>query len=114
TIVEPLGVDEAVDYVQHHLRACGGEPTKIIDESALEVLARGAKGVPRLLNQAAHQALLLADAGDLDSVDAEAALEALAILGLEAEESNNLENATTADADEEQAFSLSGARRLTA
>ena len=80
--LEPLGVEEALDYLLHHLRMAGGRPERIADEAALEVLARGTHGFPRLLNQAAHQAFLLADAGDLSKVDAEAALEALAVLGL--------------------------------
>jgi hypothetical protein len=42
--------------------------------------------VPRLLNQAAHQALLLACAAGSAAVDAEAALEALALLGLQKDE----------------------------
>ena len=84
--VVPLGVEEAVDYLLHHLRQAGGRSEKIIDEAGLEVLARGTRGIPRLLNQAGHQALLLADAADLQRVDAEAALEALAVLGLQSED----------------------------
>src|SRR5262249_40645743 len=80
--VEPLDVEEACDYLVHHLRQSGAQPGNVIDEAALEVLARGCGGVPRRLNQAAYQALLLADAGELSCVDAEAALEALAQLGL--------------------------------
>lgn len=79
----PLGLEESLDYLMHHLRLAGGVPERIIDEAGLEVLARGTRGVPRLLNQAAQQALLLADAGELSQVDAEAALEALSLLGLE-------------------------------
>jgi type II secretory pathway predicted ATPase ExeA len=86
THVGPLAVEEAYDYLLHHLRLAGGKPEQIFDEAGLESLARGTHGVPRLLNQAAHQALVLADAGELDCVDAEAALEALAVLGLIAEE----------------------------
>jgi type II secretory pathway predicted ATPase ExeA len=80
--LEALGVEEACDYLQHHLRQAGAQPEQVFDESALEVLARSCAGVPRRLNQAAHQALLLAAAGDLSCVDAEAALEALNWLGL--------------------------------
>ncbi len=50
------------------------------------MLARSTGGVPRLLNQAARQALVLADAADSSYVDVEAALEALATLGIEAAE----------------------------
>jgi len=86
TNLEPLGAEEACDYLLHHLRLAGARPDKVIDGSGLEVLARGTLGIPRLLNQAAHQALVLADSADMDCVDAEAALEALAALGLSAEE----------------------------
>jgi type II secretory pathway predicted ATPase ExeA len=86
THLEPLSVEEACDYLKHHLRMAGGKPDKVIDDSALEALARGTQGIPRLLNQAAHQALSLADAGEMDRVDAEAALEALAVLGLQVDE----------------------------
>jgi type II secretory pathway predicted ATPase ExeA len=82
----PLSAEEACDYLLHQLRLAGGKAEKIIDESGLEVLARGTQGIPRLLNHAAHQALSLADAAEMDHVDAEAALEALAVLGLQTDE----------------------------
>jgi general secretion pathway protein A len=78
-----LGVEESLDYLLHHLRMAGARPERIADDASLEVLARGTHGIPRLLNQAAHQAFLLADAGELPRIDAEAALEALTMLGLD-------------------------------
>jgi type II secretory pathway predicted ATPase ExeA len=86
TQLAPLGVEEAVDYLRHHLRAAGGRPEAVLSEEALELLARQTGGVPRLLNQAAHQALVLADAADSGTVDVEAALEALMVLGLQGTE----------------------------
>jgi type II secretory pathway predicted ATPase ExeA len=83
--LEPLGVHEAADYLYHQLRLAGARPEQVLSEEAADVLARGTRGVPRLLNQAAHQALALAQQGGAITVDAEAALEALAFLGLEAE-----------------------------
>ncbi len=83
--LEPLAVEEAADYLLHQIRTAGGRPEEVLSEEALEILARGARGVPRLLNQAANQALLLAHDAGVGQVDAEAALEALDILGLEAE-----------------------------
>jgi type II secretory pathway predicted ATPase ExeA len=80
--LEPLGLHEAADYLVHHLRAVGGNPTAIVTDEALEVLARGTQGLPRLLSRAAHQALVLAHAAGAELVDAEAAVEALAVLGL--------------------------------
>jgi type II secretory pathway predicted ATPase ExeA len=79
--VAALGLEEAADYLLHHLRAAGARPGLVTDE-AVEALARACGGVPRLLNQAARQALSLADEAGADAVDAEAALEALARLGL--------------------------------
>jgi type II secretory pathway predicted ATPase ExeA len=81
----PLDLQEAADYLLHQARAAGARPQTLFSEEALEVLARGSGGVPRLLNQAAHQALSLAAAAGASMVDAEAALEALTLLGLDEE-----------------------------
>ena len=83
--LEPLDVHEAVDFLVHHLRVAGGRPDAIASDEALEVLARGGQGIPRLLNQAAHQALFLTCEAQTGQVDVEAALEALNVLGLEVE-----------------------------
>jgi type II secretory pathway predicted ATPase ExeA len=83
--LEPLALQEAADYLLHHVRVAGGRPERLFADEALELLARQTGGVPRLLNLAAHQALNLAAEGGAAQVDAEAALEALALLGLDAE-----------------------------
>jgi general secretion pathway protein A len=80
--MEALDLHEAVDYLVHLMRAAGGKPERMVADEALELLARGTGGVPRLLNQAAHLALQFAhEAGQLP-LDAEAAIEALHELGL--------------------------------
>jgi type II secretory pathway predicted ATPase ExeA len=84
--LDALGMEEAADYLLHQLRTAGGRPEAILSDEAIEILADGTHGVPRLLNQAAHQALLLAHDAEVEAVDAEAALEALAILGLNTQE----------------------------
>jgi type II secretory pathway predicted ATPase ExeA len=86
--LEPLDRHESADYLAQHIRAAGGRPQKIFTDEALEILGASARGIPRLLNQAGHQALLLAHSANLDAVDAEVALEALAILGLQSEPSD--------------------------
>jgi type II secretory pathway predicted ATPase ExeA len=88
--LEPLGVHEAADYLVHQLRLAGGRPEKIISDEALGVLANATQGIPRLLNQAAHQALALAQASEAAEVDAEIALEALAMCGLASEEGDGV------------------------
>jgi type II secretory pathway predicted ATPase ExeA len=82
--LETLDPHEAADYLFHQLRLAGGKPEQIFSSEAVELLAQATGGVPRLLNQAAHQALMLARQAEARIVDAEAALEALAQLGLEA------------------------------
>jgi type II secretory pathway predicted ATPase ExeA len=84
--LEPLGLEEAVDYLLHHLRIAGGRPDDLLTEDALTLLARGARGIPRLLNRVGHQALLVAHAAAVDQVDVEVALETLGLLGLEVED----------------------------
>jgi len=84
--LEPMNVQEAADYLLHQVRVAGGRPQDVFAEEALELLARGTRGVPRLLNQAAHEAMTLACSAGVRPVDAEAALEVLACLGLEVPE----------------------------
>jgi general secretion pathway protein A len=80
--LEPLGVHEASDYLAHHLRAASTPNRAILTDEAMALLARGTHGVPRLLNRAARRALELAATSEANEVDAEAAMEALAVLGL--------------------------------
>jgi hypothetical protein len=54
------------------------------------MLARGTRGVPRLLNQAGHQALALAFDLSAEIVDAEVALEVLSSLGLHEDDAEEI------------------------
>jgi type II secretory pathway predicted ATPase ExeA len=84
--LQPLDVQEAADYLLHHLRVAGGQAEEIFTAEALELLAMASQGVPRLLNQTAHQALAVATEAELAEVDAEVVLEALSVLEIEAPE----------------------------
>ncbi|MFO0927741.1 MAG: AAA family ATPase [Gemmataceae bacterium] len=83
--LDPLPVEEAADYLLHHLRAAGGRVDRIIGDEALELLARQTGGVPRLLNQTAQLALRLAAENEAE-IDVEVALAALADFGLAVED----------------------------
>ena len=83
-----LTEEESHDYLRHQIKLAGGRPEAVFEDEALDVLATGARGIPRLLNQSAHQALQLADEGELERVDAECAAEALVRLGIEETESS--------------------------
>lgn len=80
--LEPLGTEEASDYLRHQVRRVGGQPAKLFNDESLELLALQTHGLPRLLNHAAHLALQMADAADIEQIDFEVALEALTTLGL--------------------------------
>ncbi len=80
--LDPLDHDESARFVRTQLVDAGGRAGELIDEEAVGVLAAHGRGSPRLLNQAAATAFGLADEADVDAVDVEMALEAVARLGL--------------------------------
>jgi type II secretory pathway predicted ATPase ExeA len=79
-----LAREESADYLAHHLRLAGARPDALLSDEAIDLLARGGGGLPRLLNQVAHLALALTWQAGAGRVDAEGALEALTRLGLDA------------------------------
>lgn len=80
--LEPLNHDQSVKYLRHQIESAGGRPLEVFDLEALDLLARACGGVPRVMNQAAAVAGELAAAVGSDTVDAEAAVEALGRLGI--------------------------------
>jgi hypothetical protein len=68
--------------LNHLLQAAGGRPERLISSEALELVISATRGVPRLLNQAAHVALQTAFTARQTQVDAEAMLASLEELGL--------------------------------
>jgi len=81
--LEPLDAEESAEYLRHQVEAAGGNPEKLFGEDVLDILAHAGRGVPRILNQAAHAAFVLADDAGQSQVDAEAAVEAITRLGLD-------------------------------
>jgi type II secretory pathway predicted ATPase ExeA len=80
--IELLTTDQSAAYLRYQIEAAGGKPAKVFDAEAVDLLARAGGGVPRVLNQAAAAAGELAAAAGADTVDAEAAVEALERLGI--------------------------------
>jgi type II secretory pathway predicted ATPase ExeA len=97
--LEPFTTEEAADYLAQQIRAMGGRPENLFADEALEVLARATVGVPRLLNHAAHQSLNLAHQAGMAQVDAEVAIEALALCDIEANLEENDANAIPLNKD---------------
>jgi type II secretory pathway predicted ATPase ExeA len=80
--LEPLSIEESADYILHQIRRAGGM-TSLLGEDVLDILSHAARGIPRLLNRAAHAAFTLARQSGAPIVDAEAAVEAVTRLGLD-------------------------------
>jgi general secretion pathway protein A len=59
--LDPLGDEAVPGYVQHRLHVAGGRPERVrFTSDALDILARGSRGVPRLINRICDRALYLA------------------------------------------------------
>ncbi|MEO1751089.1 AAA family ATPase [Thiofaba sp. EF100] len=56
----PLDPDSVADYVMHRLRMAGYNGPALLGGRAARLLARGSRGVPRLVNILAHKALMSA------------------------------------------------------
>jgi hypothetical protein len=84
--IDPLTREAAAHFVWHQIAAAGGDPAGTIQNDALNLHTAHARGVPRLLNQAAHLAFTLAHAAGEPAVDIESAMESLTRLGLMAAE----------------------------
>lgn len=89
--IVPLSVDESAAYLRHQIAAAGGDRADVLDESAVGLLAQCCGGIPRVLNQAAGLAASLAVENATDTIDVEAAMEALNRLGLEIPETEESE-----------------------
>jgi type II secretory pathway predicted ATPase ExeA len=79
--LDPLTVEQSAGYLMHQMRVVGG--ARLLLDEAMDLLCRAGKGVPRLLNQLADQALRVACAAGAAAVDAEAVIEGIEILGFE-------------------------------
>jgi MSHA biogenesis protein MshM len=76
----PFHLRESVEYLGFQVERAGGHPDTVFSDEAVEVLARGCRGIPRLLNQATNAAFAIALKAGLTSIDVEAALEAVALV----------------------------------
>jgi len=56
----PLDPGSVADYVMHRLRMAGYNGPSLLSECSAKLLARGSRGIPRLVNILAHKALMSA------------------------------------------------------
>lgn len=81
--VEPFTAAESAAYLMHQVTAAGGTPGEVFEGDAVALLTSACGGVARLLNRAATTAAELAAGAGAEIIDVEAAMEAVAALGLE-------------------------------
>jgi type II secretory pathway predicted ATPase ExeA len=78
--LEPLDGTETGSYVRGQIAAAGGEAERLIDDEALRSIYRATDGIPRLINQVCDHALVLANLGGHQRLNARAIEEAWADL----------------------------------
>lgn len=80
--VQPFSPEEAAEFIRSQLLWAGRDPANLIDPEAVALLARGARGIPRLLNQFAAAAFQVAADAEQRRVDVECVLAAAEELDL--------------------------------
>jgi general secretion pathway protein A len=75
--LEPLDDQQAIEYVQHRMRAAGGD-IWIFEEPALLEVYQASQGLPRLINNICDTALLIGSALHVPRVTAEVMQQAIA------------------------------------
>jgi len=81
--LDPLQAEETVEFLCHQVNSAGGDPEAFFGEDVLDIITAAAGCNPRILNRVANLAMILAEEGEQDCVDAEAAVEAVTQLGLD-------------------------------
>jgi type II secretory pathway predicted ATPase ExeA len=71
-----LQTEDVRAYIAFRLERAGRTATLFLDD-AVEAIAKGSRGIPRLIDRIAEQSLLLALAGKRNDIDAELVAEAL-------------------------------------
>lgn len=68
--LQPLTSAESVAYLSQQIAHAGGDPAKILDPKAIELLVSAAGGIPRCLNLLADESLMVCEESDQDHVTA--------------------------------------------
>jgi general secretion pathway protein A len=76
----PIKLDDAADYINHRLKISGSRIPDIFSPAAVKRIYRFSHGIPRLINVACEQALVMAWTRELLSVSSSMAAEVIAEL----------------------------------
>jgi len=78
--LQPLGLDEVIDYVEHRLSRVGWKGDPAIDEGALRLIHKYSGGIPRRINLICNRLFLYGGLGqkhELDAKDAQLVVDEL-------------------------------------
>jgi len=78
--LQPLTRQETMEYLQSHIRRCGGSVDSLFTSEAQSAVHTATDGIPRLINQLCDHALMLAALGGHRQLDAAGIEEAWADL----------------------------------
>ncbi len=67
--LQPLDREETGQYVRAQMAACGDESGSVFSPDAIEAVYRASGGIPRLVNQIADHALVLASQAGVQQID---------------------------------------------
>jgi len=80
--IEPFNFEETRDYINHRLQAAGYQGPSLFTMAALRLIAERSQGIPRNINNICFNAMALACAMTLSTIDHNVVLEVLADLDL--------------------------------
>jgi general secretion pathway protein A len=81
--LDPFGLEETGNYIQHRLGVAGHRGEPIFDEASIAMIARQSKGVPRNINNICYNSLFLSYTRGRLKVTPETVREAVARLDIE-------------------------------
>ena len=82
--IEPFRLDDTAAYVRHRLNVAGDGDSRVeFSDSAIDVVHRGSRGTPRLINKICDRALTRGYNARVNRIEAEVVIDAMGDLGLE-------------------------------
>ncbi len=79
--IPPLTLEESIKYLEHRIRNCGANPFDVMTYEAMKMTAIAGKGLPRLMNAIADNALISGMAGGIKPVSVGPVQEAVKSMG---------------------------------
>lgn len=82
--IEPLGLDDVAGYVRHRLSVAGDGDSRVeFSDGAIDMVHRGSRGTPRLINKICDRTLTRGYNERIHRIEADVVIDAIDDLGLE-------------------------------